>query len=180
MSLRSLMIPAILTMVATTASSATKWTKIESNGGRVNMPGTPKEQSVKQQVNGIHFEIKMYTTFERTAMYLFSTIHYPISSHYFSNAETIVRKSQNNVLRKRNGELRSSKTIRVGRHSGREIRFVAKTGKVTLYCVHRAVLVGNKLYQQMVISPFGFPKTKDVQSFFDSLKIGETPRRRFI
>lgn len=138
------------------------------------LPGKPAERAVKVKYDGSDIEVKLFTVDQKDKGRAFVVTYsdYPKDKIGKDGEKFVADRLEGNVSGLKGKTVANDKlTLGKGKHPGREIR-VELPAKGQLYRA-RAFLVGERLYQVVVLGPEEFVKGKEADDFFTSFAVDE-------
>jgi hypothetical protein len=153
---------------------ASSWKVYKSAAGRfsVSLPGDPLTMKMPLKVRDVKLDLHMVATKgPDQAFYSVSYCDLPASVMSASEPKTVVDRFVHGMLQKLNGEVLSSREIKLGSIPGMEFTVRQSGGKAAL-C--RVYYTSYRMYQAILQLDPGQPVPSDFDKFFNSLKI--TPR----
>jgi len=159
--------------LAAVAAPKDKGVVFTSKAGKftITFPEKPKETTKKVATAAGNLDNHLfYVEKGANSVYLLSYSDYPKGSVTANNKDKILDGCRDGVTNNLRGKRLSEKKLTVGadKHPGRDI--LVELPNKNLYRT-RLYLVGERLFQIVVLGPSEFVKDKQVDSFLDSFKL---------
>lgn len=173
-------IPLLLLLFLTCAGafaqqSPGEWLTFKSPEGRfsINMPGHPEGSS--KEVNSEVGKLMLYTFEIGTDSGHFGAAYadYPIAPRDAANAAEVLVAVQNGSVKGINGKILSEKVISFKEYPGREFKASGEMNNFKFVYSARIFIVGQRLYQMVVVTSVGNEDRPDVSKFLTSFDIAE-------
>lgn len=150
----------------------TEWKEFASKEGRfkVLMPGTPKQDKAETESDFGKSVLHMNLARAGKAMYGANYSDFPAEIKK-ADLKQLYDSSRDGAVANLEGKLASEKDIKLGKHPGREIRIDVAKGKQLFRA--RVYLVGQRLYQVIVLGTPETATSKEADQFLDSFKLAE-------
>lgn len=173
---RKFALSALLLLVAATGTAvADEWQETTSKSGRFQaaFPNQPVHftRNVKTDQGPIAAHFVMAQSNGGRVAFGVTYSDYPVAHVRNAGAGTILEHVQGGVLRPFAGKLAHEKEIRHAGAPGREFRFTSTSGGQVTHGTWRVYLVGNRLYQLMVIGVGQQIDADSVDKFFASFRV---------
>jgi len=135
----------------------------------VLMPGTPQQQTkvVDSPAGKLHVHLFVVPLDGGNTAYMASYIDYDPQLIAAAPADKLLDGARDGQVSSVKGKLASEKRLKLGRHPGRELRITLKQG---MFIRSRLYLVGNRLYQCLVVGKKAVVNSADAGRFFGSFK----------
>lgn len=136
---------------------------------KATFPGTPKKIKRTLTQNGMTLKID-YTGYEvENGVYAVTYCDYPAGHVKNLGADNVLTGARNGAAASVGGMITSHKTISLGQHKGQEVKITdAAKGMETR---NRMYLVGDRMYQVMVVRKGGSTDDAKAEEFFDSFEL---------
>lgn len=161
----------IVTSVFISACTERKWTEYKPDDGSfvVSFPVTPTK-SIKA-INTVlgPMEVVTYTTSKNHLAYMVVVAEYPVDLINQADSVGILNDARDGAVANVQGNLMSEEIFNLGGNPGRELKIAAVGGKGIARC--KLVLVGNRLYQIIVVGPSDKAYAPEVRQFLDSFSL---------
>ncbi|MFO0957525.1 MAG: hypothetical protein U0800_08675 [Isosphaeraceae bacterium] len=144
----------------------------EAGGFRVAFPGEPKSQETKVPgpAGSGELDVHSFVYEERGRAYLVSYNDYPAIDA--DKVGEFLDEVMTGSVQKFKGKLGSKRDIKLGTSPGKDYQYTIPGPKGdTIAGRSRIYLVGNRLYQLVLIGDEAFVKSKDANSYLDSFEI---------
>lgn len=138
------------------------------------LPGKPAEKAVKVKYDGADVEVRLFAVDQKDKgrAFVVSYTDYPKDKIGADREKFVADRLEGNVSGLKGKTVSNDKlTLGKGKHLGREVR-VEFGDKKQMYRA-RAFLVGERLYQVVVLGPDDFVKGKEADDFFASFTVDE-------
>lgn len=137
----------------------------------VALPDKPAEKKSKAAVGDKSVDLYVFTVAQKDRAFVVTYSDYPKDK--IGDAEKFVADRVAANVANLKGKVAANEKIALGKgkHPGREVR-VEMADKKQLYRA-RVFLVGERVYQIVVLGPDEFVKGKDVDDYFASFKVDE-------
>jgi hypothetical protein len=149
-------------------SSSTSWKEYQAPDGKftVQLPGVPSLKAVPDGWQEISAALKAERHF------LFSILYKDFPTELSQEElERMAANSRNGMVARQGNTLLEEKTIALGRHPGREMRFaIAQFDDVS---INRSYAVGNRYYSITAIVSKWQADAPDVARFLDSFQVSD-------
>ncbi len=172
--LRRMTLVAALGLLAAASASAQEWKKFSGDSGRfsVELPGEPKQQKQDVQTDAGKITITMYIVEVGNGGYFVALSDFPAALVQAADPEVLLANARDGAVRNVRGKLVSDKAITLGEHQGREIQFEADNPAGKIVGRARLYLVGNRLYQLLVVGQ-GAEALEQSGKFFGSFRLAD-------
>ncbi len=138
----------------------------------VALPDAPKEKDAKAKFGDADVAVKMFVVGQKDRAFVVTYSDYPKDKIGPDREAFVAERVENNVSGLK-GKVAANDKLTLGKdkHPGREVR-VELADKKQLYRA-RAFLVGERLYQVVVLGPDEFARGKEADDFFASFAVNE-------
>jgi hypothetical protein len=155
--------PLLLLLVG--MASAQGWTAVSPEGSRcrVDMPGTPRVETVPLKSPGQTLTMTEATVQASGATFSMSWVDYPERIALSASSDTMLDKVRDGMAA--GNTLRGEKKLALGRAQGREFTLTQANGTVTAVRLYWA---RNRLYQLGVTGRAGVENQPETRHFFES------------
>jgi hypothetical protein len=144
-----------------------------SKAGRfsVLLPGKPAEKTAKVQAGGQDAELHIFSATADSRSHVVTYSDYPAGVVGADKEKFLAGVVERNVERLKAGKLTANEKVSLGKgkHPGRDVR-VELPDKKRLYRA-RVYLVGDRLYQVVVLGPTDAVKGKEADDFLNSFAV---------
>ena len=159
----------VLALVGLTGAQAQVWGEYRPEGGKyfVLMPGTPETGSQPVPLPDGRSVLMYQGSIETpNAAYVATFVDYPDDVISRAPADTHLDNARDGTVK--GHTLRSEKRLTIAQNPGREYIIVRSDG---LVMVVRSFLVGNRLYQMIVVGRAGVDEQPDTAKFLESFRL---------
>lgn len=174
--LKSILFGLVIAFAATAGAMAQGWSEYRPAEGRyrIEMPGTPEEETVPTPVQGEKVPMMQAMVAESDVVYLVGYIDYPAEAMEGHDPAKALEAARDGVAK--GHKLLSDRALAVSGQPARE--FVIEQPK-GLVLVMRIVFVGERLYQMVVVTvtPGGTADRRDTRRFIDSFRLDPPPAK---
>src|SRR5262245_17563822 len=150
----------------------TEWKSFTSKDGRfsVQLPGTPRQKTVPTMSDFGKAVLIFHTVALKEAMYTANFCDFPVAVKDVP-VDKFFDASREGALRNLQGKLESERKIKLNGHPGREQAIkLPEDGKIFRA---RVYLVGQRMYQVVILAPKDVAFSKEADTFFDSFKLAK-------
>jgi hypothetical protein len=139
----------------------------------VAFPGKPEESTKEADSAAGKLTFTNYTYSDGDSALLVMYCDYPADVRKQKGAEKVLDDARDGGVKSAKGKLTDEKKRTIGKdkNPGRELLIQLPDGK--LYFRSRIYLVGDRLYQVIVVGPEKYATGKDADAFLDSFKLAE-------
>jgi hypothetical protein len=164
---------AVLTALAVPAS-AQEWKKFSGDSGRfsVDLPGEPKQQKQEVPTDAGKITLTMYIVEAGNGGYFVALSDFPAALVQAADPEALLTNARDGAVRNVRGKLTGDKAITLGEYKGREIQFEAGNATMKIVGQARLYLVGNRLYQLLVVGQQAEALEQSAR-FFNSFRLAD-------
>lgn len=146
------------------------WEEFSSSEGAFSilMPGTPTEQTKTVNTAVGPIDAYFFLLERKDIAYMVGYSDYPDTVVQKTNPDAILEGARNGAVANVQGKLLNELIISLNGYPGRELKIEPAGGKGTIKA--KIFIVGNRLYQVMVVTPKEKAFSKNVRRFLDSFK----------
>jgi hypothetical protein len=167
MKCRTIICVAVLCFAAHAGAQTTVWKSYSypADGFQASYPSTPEVSKKDISTEAGSFELRTYIAEVGSAALYIGVCQYGNKTEG-KDPQGLLQGAMNGALKSSSGHLLSEKKITLGVNPGVEFKAVSDTAQITF----RIYLVGNILYQTLVIAPLDKPYA-EITRFLDSFQL---------
>jgi hypothetical protein len=165
-------LPCVVLFIASLAACAgVEWTEYRSDAARfaASFPGKPTESTKTANTAVGSIEMKMYGVSQRQTAFSVAVADYPPDQVKQLGPVTILDGARDGAVATTQGKLLSELIIDMAGNPGREVKIGIAGGKATVRA--KILLVGNRLYQIIAVTPMEDSYAPQVRRFLDSFRL---------
>jgi hypothetical protein len=169
-------LPLLLVMgILLAGCGETTWSEFSSAEGAfsVLMPGTPTEQTQTQDTELGTIDVHSFTFEQNGVAYLVGYNIFPAAVTEAATPDSMLDGARGGQVEAVKGTLMNEEEITLGAYLGRDLEIQIENSDGTSSLRSRIFLVGDRLYQVMVVGPKGQSTSPDTTKFLDSFKLVE-------
>jgi len=151
----------------------TTWSEFSSAEGAfsVLMPGTPTEETQTEETEMGGIDVHSFTFEEGGVAYLVGYNVFPAAVIEAADPDALLDGACDGQVKAVNGTRVNEEEITLGAYPGRELEILIEDSEGPASLRSRNFLVGDRLYQVMVVGPEGQSASPDTTKFLDSFKL---------
>ena len=167
----ALILAIILSVGACTSNAKQEFTS-ETGKFSVTVPTEPKEETESVDTRLGKIDIHMFTTEDGNTAYMIGYSDYPEDIIKQNDPQKLLDGGRDGAVSNVNGKLDSELKIDLDGNPGRALVISAKAGNDQDATIKaRIYLVGNRLYQVMMVAPKGEVSSSEMDEFLKSFKL---------
>lgn len=147
------------------------WDEFTSSEGAFSilLPGVPTEQTKTVNTAVGPIDAHFFLLERKDVAYMVGYSDYPDTVVQKNNPDAILEAARNGAVANVQGKLLSELMVSLNGYPGRELKIEPAGGKGTIKA--KIFMVGNRLYQVMVVTPREKAFSKNVRKCLDSFKL---------